>query len=616
MELSELVLYAREKYHIEEQHKWAEFPGFSVLVHPQTGKWVALLMRQWDPDLDGVVERCDLKCGQQTLSEFHLPYLSRPIRMKGPKWISIAFSRETDRKLVFRLFDRAFTSGDQRGFTMVLENLFQSVFNVHRDTPIPLTRQDVRQKADVFPERIRQMNHLYEYGSNSLHAKAANFYRQAVYMADFEDHADYPDPLFIAGYFPTYHDLTTRQLRVYFTWRTFLRKGTFQPIAPSGAYIYIYELLNLVGARSPEDALEKLEAFEHSFIDRGFGDEQMRHNLKRWMTELAIVHGLSPETVQKYADPAVVERDQALSVLRVPEDHTDEEVFSALCLLDGNRPARSPVIRKAPEKGMHLFAAVWKQTLHDGHAGDNSLFSFCFGDRKLSAWYPFANAVYCWQGTPEDRTYQLNPCRSYLCQRGVWQMLSYDGTPFLKTRFHGLLRQTDLLLRRYLKTGGYLKDNPDDLWAAPCVQAVIAADQAAAAEAARPKLVLDLSALEQIRQDALITRDSLLTDEERDAEEAAETPPVTQTAPPETEASPDLPLDGTQLQILRLLLSGKPADALLREHRLMPTITADNINEALFDVFGDNILECDHDTLSLVEDYREDLSQLLGGKTE
>ena len=83
MELSELVSYAKDKYQIEEQHKWAEFPGFSVLVHPQTGHWVALLMRQWDSDLGEVVERCDLKCGEQTLSEFPLPYLSRPIRMKG-----------------------------------------------------------------------------------------------------------------------------------------------------------------------------------------------------------------------------------------------------------------------------------------------------------------------------------------------------------------------------------------------------------------------------------------------------------------------------------------------------------------------------------------------------
>ena len=46
MQMTELVGYAREKYQIEEQHKWADFPGFSVLCHPRTGKWIALLMRQ------------------------------------------------------------------------------------------------------------------------------------------------------------------------------------------------------------------------------------------------------------------------------------------------------------------------------------------------------------------------------------------------------------------------------------------------------------------------------------------------------------------------------------------------------------------------------------------
>ncbi len=48
----------------------------------------------------------------------------------------------------------------------------------------------------------------------------------------------------------------------------------------------------------------------------------------------------------------------------------------------------------------------------------------------------------------------------------------------------------------------------------------------------------------------------------------------------------------------------------------MPTMTADSINEALFDAIGDNILDCDNDTLSLVEDYREDLVSLLGGSPE
>ena len=42
-------------------------------------------------------------------------------------------------------------------------------------------------------------------------------------------------------------------------------------------------------------------------------------------------------------------------------------------------------------------------------------------------------------------------------------------------------------------------------------------------------------------------------------------------------------------------------------------MTADIINEALFDEIGDNIIECENDTLSLVEDYRDELIALLGG---
>ena len=117
MELSELVAYARDKYGIEEQRKWAGFPGFSVLSHPRTGKWVALLMKQWDTETGEEIQRCDLKCGIQTLTEHHEPYLGLPIRMKGPKWISAAFSDETDPQLLFSLFDRAVTSGDVQGFT-------------------------------------------------------------------------------------------------------------------------------------------------------------------------------------------------------------------------------------------------------------------------------------------------------------------------------------------------------------------------------------------------------------------------------------------------------------------------------------------------------------------
>ena len=91
MKLWELTAYSEEKFHIKEQHKWTDFPGFSVLAAPDTGKWIALLMRQWDSYLGEEIQRCDIKCGRQILSESKAPYLSLPFRMKGNRWVGVKF---------------------------------------------------------------------------------------------------------------------------------------------------------------------------------------------------------------------------------------------------------------------------------------------------------------------------------------------------------------------------------------------------------------------------------------------------------------------------------------------------------------------------------------------
>ena len=608
MELSELTAYAREKYQIEEQRKWDGFPGFSVLSHPRTGKWVALLMRQWDTESGEQIERCDLKCGIRTLAEYRAPYLAPPIRMKGEQWISVAFADETDPALVFRLFDRAMTAGDAQGVTLVLEQPPRPEIRIHRDTPLPPRPV---QAPEALPERLREMKRLYEYGSSSAEARAANFLRQGRFMADFEDDAAWTG-MGYTGYFPTYHDLTTRQLRGYFAWRARVRKGDCPPIAASAAYIYLYELLNLIGVASPEDALQKLKAFEAGYLDAGHGDTAMRANLRRWMTELAVVHGLPRDIARQYADPALLNWDQALAVLQAPEQRTDEDVFAALRFLDGRRLTQSPVCRKSTERGMRLFSRVWRLALRQSRADGQDLFTRCFGRPTVSAWHPFANAVYCWEQKPADSVYELDACRRYSFRNGAWEMIAWEGLSFDRPLLHGLLRQTDLMLRRYLKTGVYLKERPEDAWIAPCVRSVIGTEEREAAEAARPRVILDLSGLEQIRRDALITRDSLLTDEER-AEADAEAAAPAETAAPAPSAPPGLPLDAVQLEILRALLDGKPASDIIRAHRLMPAMTADMINEAMFDEIGDSVIACDDDTLSLVEDYREDLARLLGG---
>lgn len=566
MELSELTAYAAQKYHMQEQHKWADFPGFSVLCHPQTGKWVALLMRQWDTDTGTEIQRCDLKCGG-SIGFLRRPYITSPIRMHGKNWIGVCFDDRTEPQIVFRLLDQAVASETPHGFTVVLDSLRSSHKGSYEDTALPfadragtskmqpsrerryedtalLSADSVRsskmqQSGERYyqdtalpfagssrfsetklpgtgretqpPERLREMRRLYEYGRESSEARARNFYRQAVFMEDYEDDCPWSGGDFVR-YFPTYHDLTLKQLRGYFTWRTGVRKGTFKPIAASAAYIYIYELLNGVGADSPENVLKKLRDFEVGYLDSGIGDQRIRGNLHRWMLEYAVINDLSPDLVRESADTEIMARDAAIAVLRRPENYSDEEVFSALCELGGKKIGESPVMKDDPARGRHLFSEAWRFAARPEQ--ENDQFALCFGERKTRRWYPLSNAVYYEQKQAEDKEYILNESRSFQCKDGIWTMSAYESLSYDKKRLPGFLHETDARLRRYLKTGRYLKEKPENAWAIPYIDAAIEEDKKAVLEASRPKITIDLSGLDQIRRDALVTQESLLTEEE------------------------------------------------------------------------------------------------------
>ena len=636
MELLELSAYAKEKYQIEEQHKWADFPGFSVLCHPRTGKWVALLMRQWDSDTGVEIERCDIKCGAQALSEFHRPYLSPPIRMKGLKWISVAFEAGTEPEVVFRLLDRAVTSGNYQGTTVILDAPRTEGSGVYTDTPLPFaglvtrgvppeyTAKRREAPASNIPDKICEMLALYDYGDDTLAQKARLFYRQGKLMEDYEDNAPWQGEF--RRYFTTYHDLNVRQLRGYFTWRTYARKGDYRPIATSLAYLYLYELLCGIGADSAEDALSKLNAFEAGFLDSGVGDPGMRGNLRRWRFEYAVIHGLGAETALKYADPSLLERDGALAVLKNPKQHTDEEVFSALCVFAGKKLEESPVCAGDENKGKHLFAEVWRRLSEPYQEGEKiggrNIFYACFGERRPYRWHPLANAVYWEERELSDTDFILNECRSYHLRHGVWQEKRYEPLHFNLYRLRAAIHEADRLFRKELKTGRYLRTKPEEAWVTPYVEAVIAAERRTEFEAARPKIVLDLSGLEKIRQDALTTRDSLLADEETGESDAPPAIKQEEIPPEEGKADEDSPaysalngLDALHVRILMSLLKGRSADELIKDNHLMPSLVTDTINEALFDEIGDNVLACDGDRITAVEDYIGDVMELLGGNS-
>lgn len=683
MELAELTAYAKEKYGIVEERGYQYLPNCSVLSYPQSRTWIALLMRQWNMETGTEIERCDIRCGLKYSILLDKPYLSSPFLMRGTDWLGVALDKGADPEVVFDLFDKAVVyskpcdlsavkrgseltdraenapgkakfkpvvklgsvspgrtdaPGKTGGYTVVLDSPASHQQNDYQDTLLPFFNSSYKPEKPVIPERIREMRRMFKYGGReSNEVKAFRFHRQAVFMQDYEDDLPWHGEFFC--FYPTYRDLTINQLRGYFTWRAAVRRGEFHPVPTSAAFLYVYELFNGVGASSPEESLLKLKEFEAGYLDSGVGDRYMRSLLRRSMMEFAIVKALPLETMRQCADPDLLARDEALAALRSPADRSDDELFIALCHFAKKKLASSPVLKLDEGRGKHLFCEIWRTAACKCRIGEETLFSACFGQQRSYMWFPLGSIVYDWGGIPQDMDYTVNECRSYHCRGGEWRAVCFENYDYDKDRFLSLIHAADLRLRRYLKTGHYLRDSENDAWALPYIDEVIQEDKRLIAEAARPKITVDLSGLDRIRKDAIATRNSLLTAEERAEMEAAGDEPVfrpdktaneaenetaneeanVENAIPATDASstaqaapPDLPLDAVQIQILRRLLSGESVRDIIKTNRLMPSMVADAINEAMFDEIGDTVLSCEDDALSLVDDYRDDIAQLLG----
>lgn len=622
VELDELTAYAKENYKIEEEHKWEAFPSFSVLVNPKTQKWVALLMRWWDEDSGSFIERCDLKCGQNYLYTENAPYLSPPFRMKGSKWLGIAFTEQTKKETVFRLFDAAMQE-EKGAYTLVL-NPLEETETRYQETSLPFSSSEYFPPKELFSERFRSMRRLYVYGRESFQEKSKNFFLQAKFMEDFEVEEYLPWEGFFQSYYPTYQELSSRELTAYFSWRTEVRKGVYHSLPTSAAYLYVYELLNGIGVSSPEESAEKLFAFQEGFLDSGLGDKRMRSNLLRWGQEFCLLHSLPLSFYFKFFEPSILEREKSLCVLREPSFHTNEEVITSLFAFAEKRFLSSPVFSFG-DKAVSLLVESWKKALTFESDG-KYLFTLCFGEPSKKEFRPLANALYYPQGIPREGDYLVNECRRYRYENGKWQVECLDGNAFNKTWFYGFLQECDRLFRKYFKISRPLKEKAENAWATKYILQAIREDQLLTAEKAKPKIKIDFSSLDKIRQDASKTRDSLLTEEEI-SEETFEEP-----FPKEVNAEEELPapvllasqnltsesdfspskLTKIQWEILNTLLAGNSPKELLKAHRLMPSLVADELNELLFEEIGDTAILCENDELTLVEDYLEEIRNFSG----
>ena len=522
-----------------------------------------------------------------------------------------------------------------------------------------------RRGAQVFeplPVAIREMRKLegmgmpqsISYGSNAM---SSLFYRQARLMEDYEDSYEFHGGF--SQYYPTYAAMSDNQLRGYFSWRTQVRAGQVDPAPLSFAFVYVYELIAGIGVTPGRDGLEALRAFGQAYqqTDERQG-AQLNNYLRRWAEDYTVYHGLVTPDGTRDADPL---GSAALTLLRAEhallaraertprianeaaagDPPSSGQLFQALGDASTYHICESRLAKDEPQLVTAVSLDVFRElVMHCSKRRKTDYVEGLFGYASRMPYTMFSAAVF-FEPTPhEDCVVRISDCLSYVCERGRWyQMRALDAHG--RSAELGLaLHAVDYTLRAQLGYAYPLKQREVPKYLQKIVTDAVARRLDERAEAERRRITIDLSQLASIRAAAALTQEALLTDEEREevlvtaaepevagasAEEEATTAadsqqvastPEPQAQPEQTAAEPMAPAGAGPLSPLETtflvgILEQRTVSELLGPTDPFPSVIVDTINEKLFDLIGDAVIEFDGDQPSVIEDYLDDIREVL-----
>lgn len=304
----------------------------------------------------------------------------------------------------------------------------------------------------------------------------------------------------------------------------------------------------------------------------------------------------------------------------------------------------------------HVACAVYVRMAryYDTHRKTGIVASL-FGEETAMPYTMFASAVFFAPNRHEDCEYRLDPIHIYRCQNGFWECMRIHGSRQKSSKLGEMMRACDQRLRLALDPTHPLKEEKVPKYLAKIIDDEIVAWLSWDAAHQPVKIDIDLSQLGHIRSAAAQTREALLIDEEREDDVLAEVDTVDSeqpkaepaadafvepvTAAAEQDEADEPTISTEQFGVVAPLLAPTPplaaaaptdaaselapaADAYLRallEHNAVQAESAvaqsgqsedmlvDTINEALFDLVGDTVIEFSAAGPQIIEDYEADV---------
>lgn len=357
------------------------------------------------------------------------------------------------------------------------------------------------------------------------------------------------------------------------------------------------------------------------------------------------------------ATPATKRRKSSEPTLPLPPDEAREErLMAAINALSTYNLGNSRINHAHHRDLRHVACAVYVRMAryYDTHRKSGIVASL-FGEETAMPYTMFASAVFFAPERHKDCEYRLDPIHIYRCQNGFWECMRIHGSRQKSSKLGEMMHACDQRLRLALDPAHPLKEEKVPKYLAKIIDDEIVAWLSWDAAHQPVKIDIDLSQLGHIRNAAAQTREALLIDEEREDDaltEAAEAdsgqpeaePAANMIAEPAAastqqneadeptisteqfgvvapllapEPTPATPMSaGTASALahaaedyLRALLEQNAAQAASAVERSGQSedMLVDNINEALFDLVGDTVIEFGAAGPQIIEDYEADV---------
>lgn len=374
---------------------------------------------------------------------------------------------------------------------------------VYQDQPIIMTGTQLK---SFVPDAIREARQL----ARTLYAQgmsvASVFYEQARLLAGYEDDFEFTGTF--SHYYPSYEDMSNEQLRGYFAWRAKVRQGNVEQGSLSFAYVYLYELINLVGIASAREGYDAMLAFGSAY--RRF-DARFGKHLDAWIDDFVIYYGLDASLLRTRS---FAKRDAAFDVLLHHETHAEGGLFDALVTLGDYAIKDSPFFIEHEAELRSLVVHAYRTAAQHHAKLKTTLPTKLAGRLKNERLWLFERAVFANPLVIDTATYQISAHDTVYCRNGAWFRARYEALERPLPWVTQLLETCECVLRDVYAYPNTLERKLTTKYLVKAIEAH--ANELAEETRLREEQAvhIDFSKLDHIRAAAEVTCEKLIVDEE------------------------------------------------------------------------------------------------------